>query len=155
MGVSIKQGRVPSLIAGVFGIFWTIGVISMLIFNLSFFRGMEEFGFGAGMMAPFICIPVGMVFFGILISTIGFYNAFARNRMSSADIVTYEEEPDPGRHLVLNKDDRDKDPAVLEPPPIFPGKRSDRSEDKGGFCPYCGARVEEDYEFCRKCGRDI
>ena len=25
----------------------------------------------------------------------------------------------------------------------------------GGFCPYCGAKVREDYEFCNVCGEKL
>lgn len=153
MRISVKQGRIPSLAGAIFGIFWTIGVISMMIFIIVVFGGKLEFD--GIMLLPFICIPSSMVIVGIFITIMGFYNAFAKNRISSADIVSYEEEPDPGRHLILNETDEDNDPSVLDPPPIVPGKRADISEKKGGFCPYCGARAEADFEFCRKCGKDI
>ena len=25
----------------------------------------------------------------------------------------------------------------------------------GGFCPYCGAKAEEGYEYCRRCGKKL
>jgi hypothetical protein len=125
----------------------------MMIFILAVFGGSD--GFPGIMLIPFITVPVFMIIIGIFIVVSGFYNAFAKNRISSADIMTYEEEPDPGRHLVLNDFDKKSDPGELRPPPASSRRRSDTSGEKGGFCPYCGAGVKADYEFCRKCGSDI
>lgn len=38
----------------------------------------------------------------------------------------------------------------------FNEDRGEEIEDKGnGFCPYCGAKAEDDYAFCRRCGRKL
>lgn len=153
MGLSVKQGRIPSLAGAIFGIFWTIGVISMMIFIISTFGGEE--GMGGFAMVPFIVIPGIMVIGGIIMVASGFYNAFAKNRISSIDIMSQEEEPDPGRFLVYNEHDGDRDPSVLVPPPNSSKNRTDAPDEEGGFCPYCGAKANADYEFCRKCGKDI
>ena len=38
-------------------------------------------------------------------------------------------------------------------------KENSKSEyttsDKTEICPYCGAKAEKDYQFCRKCGRTL
>jgi len=107
------------------------------------------------MIVPFIIISLVMVFGGIAFTAMGFYNAFAKNRISSVDIMTHEEEPDPGRHLVFNKHYESTDPGELRSPPVSSEMRMGPSEKKGGFCPYCGARAGADHEFCRKCGKDI
>jgi hypothetical protein len=153
MGVSVKQGRVPSLAGAIFGILWTIAAISMSIFIIWLFG--TKLGFAGVGILPFVIISLVMVFGGIAFTAMGFYNAFARNRISSVDIMTHEEEPDPGRHLVFNKQSKDTDPDELRPPPTSSRKRTDAPGGKGGYCPYCGAKAKADYEFCRKCGKDI
>lgn len=85
---------------------------------------------GAGAFALF-----GLVFIAIAIvqAVYHFKNATSDNRFSEFDITENEEEPDP-----LNRRD---------------GTAKETHE--GGYCPYCGAKTEADYEFCRSCGRRL
>lgn len=153
MGASIKQGRAQSLAGGVFGILWTIGIISMMVFVLSAFGGEE--GFSGGIMAPFIIIPGIMVLFGIVITISSFYNAFAKERFSTVDITMGDEEPDPMNRMIRRHYQKDDDPNELHPPPRKAGGLFGEASDDAGFCPYCGAKAGPDYEYCRKCGKDI
>ena len=124
---SIKPGRGPSMksgimciIAGVFGIFWTILAVST----------------GAG---PVFAL-FGIVFIGISVidAIYNFKNATNKNRYSTFDIVDNSEESDPFDKYI--KTDIDSFAA---------------SESNSNFCPYCGTKVEEEYEFCNKCGRKL
>ena len=80
----IKPGRGPSamgaacsLIAAVFGVFWTIGAASM------------------GAPVFFCLFGVVFVILGIVQAVYNFKNATGKNRCSSFDIVDSTEEPDP------------------------------------------------------------
>lgn len=81
---SIKPGRGPSMmsgissiLAGVFGVAWTIGALSM--------------GAG-GLFAVFGLVFVAMA---IVSAVYNFKNATSKNRYSSFDITDENEEPDP------------------------------------------------------------
>ena len=129
---SIKPGRGPSIISAlgsvfsvIFGIFWTILAASMTR--------------GAGL--------IGIIFplFGVLFIIIGVFNAIyhfknasGKNRYSAFDITDEDEEPDPlnGRFGSAS------------------APTNARSAETH-FCPYCGAPVQSDFAFCRKCGREL
>lgn len=132
---SVKPGRGPSLMGGVgaiaaaaFGVIWTIGATSV----------------GA---PPFFAL-FGLVF--ILIAVAGavfnFYNATARNRMSTFDITSGDEESDPIAEVL-------KRPG--QPGPSDRGQPADSRKFPGDYCPFCGAQVSADYDYCPKCGKDI
>lgn len=131
---SIKPGRGPSamgvmgsIIAVVFGIFWTITAASM----------------GA---------PAFFPVFGILFITMGivqgFYhykNATGKNRFSTFDITDESEERDPLEDLVRGKENNHPVPSTAE-----------MEEEEGyQFCPYCGTKAEKDFQFCSKCGKKL
>lgn len=89
----------------------------------------------ASMGAPAFFPLFGLVFIGIGVAqaVYHFRNSTGERRYSSFDIVDDGEEPDPldGRF----------------------GAQKEAGDP--GFCPYCGARAEEGYEFCRKCGKKL
>ena len=127
---SIKPGRGPSMMGGIgsivavlFGVFWTIGAVSM--------------------GAPFIFPLFGVLFIcmGVAQAVYNFKNATGENRYSSFDIVDDREEPDP-------LDQRFGKPEQTEKKP-----ESAAMSAEDGFCPYCGNRVSGDFEFCPKCGK--
>ena len=127
---SIKPGRGPSMMGGVGAVFAAIfGVIWMAA--------------AAGMGAPPIFPLFGLVFIGMAVAgaVYNFKNATGKNRYSAFDIVDGHEEPDP-----LNRrfggDDRPESPEASP-------------ENAFAFCPYCGAKAKEDFEFCNKCGKRL
>lgn len=132
---SIKPGRAPSMMSGVmslamvaFGIFWMIMVSSM----------------GGGFFALF-----GIIFIVIAIAqaVYAFKNATGKNRFSSFDITDENEEIDP-----LNEKFGQSDQDHL----AIPKHESTDPDSAGnGFCPYCGAPLQKDFEFCQKCGRKL
>lgn len=132
---SIKPGRGPSMMGGVvsiaigiFGVIWTIGAASI----------------GGG---PFALFGVVFVIVAIVQAVYHFKNATNKNRYSSFDIVDGNEEPDP-----LNRRYGESNEAADYEQPeawTYEGKRD------SSFCPYCGAKVEEEYVFCNKCGKKL
>jgi len=132
---SVKPGRGPSLLgaimAGVvalFGVLWTVGATAA----------------GA---PPFLTL-FGIIFvvFAVVGGVFSLYNAAGRNRFSSFDITTDREESDPMTEaLDLTEPDGEKRGQQPAGPRRF----------AGGYCPYCGAGVEPDFDYCPKCGKDI
>ena len=124
---SIKPGRGPSgmgalgsIIAVIFGIFWTIMAVSM----------------GAPTFFPIFGIL--FVILGIVQAVYHFKNATGKNRYSAFDITEEGEEPDPLEER-------------------FGGSASETPADGAGasYCPYCGAKTEDAYSFCPKCGKEL
>lgn len=92
----------------------------------------------SGFMAIF-----GIIWTCIAIATTiyNFKNATGKNRYSQYDITDENEEPDPFNER-------------------FGGNSFERwtAEDEtpgSRFCPYCGAKAKEDFEFCNKCGKRL
>ncbi len=125
-GTSI-QGAIASIGAVAFGIFWMI--------------------FAARMGAPVPFVLMGLVFVVIAGSNavMSLRNATGKNRYSVYDITEEGEEIDP----LQQRFDMKQADALQSP------KEEDTVEEKGGFCPYCGAKAEADYAFCRKCGKKL
>ncbi|MFT0899358.1 zinc ribbon domain-containing protein [Candidatus Methanoprimaticola sp. MG2] len=49
-----------------------------------------------------------------------------------------------------------KGPVQSPPEARFPERKADEvPPDNDGFCPYCGSPVNDDYEFCRVCGKRV
>lgn len=125
---SIKPGRGPSMISGVIGIF-------MVCFGI-FWTVMAAQAF------PFMAV-FGILWTGIAISitVYNFKNAKSKNRYSQYDITDENEEPDPFNER-FGKNTFERWTAEEE----VQGSR---------FCPYCGAKAKEDFEFCNKCGKRL
>jgi len=120
------------------------GITSVFIAIL----GVVWINFASSMGAPELFTMFGGVFVLVAIGSAiyNFYNALARNRMSEYDVTDRNEEIDPiANRLGYGHIDKEQ--------PI------DRTESKrkyeGGFCPFCGAAVNNDFDFCPKCGKDI
>ena len=122
---SIKPGRGPSMMSGVMSI--AMGVFGVI-------WTFAAASMGGGFMALF-----GLVFIAVAViqAVFHFKNATGENRYSTYDIVSGEEEPDP-----LNA--RYGRPAQSAP-----------ADTGTAFCPYCGTPAEENYEYCRKCGKKL
>ncbi|QAT41809.1 zinc ribbon domain-containing protein [Aminipila luticellarii] len=131
---SIKPGRGPSMMSGlssvfvgIFGVIWTIGA--------------------AGMGAPAFFSLFGIVFVGIAIvqAVYNFNNATSKDRFSEFDIVDETEESDPLQELVHKKTDTGS----------MPEKETSLDFEVSAFCPYCGAKLGEGFQFCSKCGKKM
>ena len=127
---SIKPGRGPSIISALGSVFSVIFGIFWTILASSMTRG-----------TGLIIFPL----FGILFIIIGIFNAIyhfknasGKNRYSAYDITDENEEPDPLNQRL----------GGTPPSPFAPSGETH-------FCPYCGAPVQNDYAFCRKCGREL
>lgn len=110
----------------VFGIFWTVLAASMT----------QGFGL-VGVIFPLF--GVLFIIIGVVNAVYNFKNATGKNRYSEFDITDDTEEPDP-----LNQHFGGQPKHTSEVPPT-----------SGSFCPYCGAPVQNDFAFCRKCGKQL
>ena len=120
---SIKPGCAPSMMSAVMSV--AIGIFG-IIWTVIAARI-------SGFMAVF-----GIVFIVIAIiqAVYNFKNATNKNRYSAFDIVDGEEESDP-----LNE--RFGEVQVED----------EAADQKEGFCPYCGAPLQETFAYCPKCGK--
>lgn len=130
---SVKPGRGPSFMGG-------IGAVGAVIFGIIWMAAAAQMG------APVPFVLFGLVFVVIAAANaiFSFRNATGENRYSLYDITEEGEEPDPLEERYGRKEEsyfREESEAV--------------PEEKGGFCPYCGARVEADHAFCRSCGKKL
>ncbi len=137
---SIKPGRGPSgmnfvstIGVVIFGVLWTICAFS--------FTATGAFGI-IGVIFPLFGIV--FVVMGIIQAVYHYQNATGQDRYSEFDITEDGEEGDPGRRWVKGAEPWDKPKQSPQPP---------RSGTE--FCPYCGARIEGDFRFCPKCGREL
>lgn len=138
---SIKRGRGPSMrngagsiVAALFGVFWLILAVAIT------FDAPNEF--------PFMLVKIIFPLFGVgfIISAIAgaayhFRNATGENRYSEFDIVEDDEEPDP-----LNEYFGAKSSAASS---------ENEADSDTEFCPYCGAKAEKTFVYCRKCGKKL
>lgn len=124
---SIKPGRGPSMMGGVTGIFMIgFGILWTVL----------------AAQASIIFALFGVLWTGIAITTTvyNFKNATGKNRFSAYDITNANEESDPlnehfGNHQMNNS------------------PKNNDVDNK--FCPYCGAPVAGDFEFCNNCGKKL
>ena len=128
---SVKPGRGPSMMGG-------IGSIFAAVFGLIWTCG------AASMGAPgfFLLFGVAFIGIGVVNAVYSFKNATGENRYSDFDIVDSDEEPDP-------LDERFGSRSNPEPE-VQTGEQG-----KFAYCPYCGARLGEDFAFCGTCGRAL
>lgn len=136
----VKPGRAPSAmgaamsaVIAVFGVFWTIAALSI------------------GAPVFFALFGVVFVVVAIVQAMYNFKNATGKERFSVMDIVDDDEEGDPTDRWVCGGVDADE--SVSE------RKADEKSaadfEVEVNFCPYCGAKAEKTFRFCRKCGKRI
>ena len=124
---SVKPGRGPSFMSGIMSLFvGCFGVVWTI----------AAYGMGGGLFALFGVIFVATA---VVMAVFHFKNATGKNRYSSFDVVDGREEPDPW--------DERYGEEKRQP--------ENRAYNENAFCPYCGTPVEEDFEFCRKCGRKL
>lgn len=129
---SIKPGRGPSfmggfmgIIAALFGVFWMIMAVNI----------------GAG---PFALFGLFFIAIAIVSAIYHFKNATGKNRYSAYDITDNGEEPDP-----LNKRFGSSETHRPHTNP------SSKGDEKGRYCPYCGAQVDGSFAYCRMCGKRL
>ena len=94
---------------------------------------------GGGLFALF-----GIVFIVVAIvqSVYNFRNATSENRFSSFDITDASEESDPLNERFGKSQYNQTQTGTYQ-------------SGDSAFCPYCGTAVEEDYEYCNKCGKKL
>lgn len=123
----IKPGRGPSMMNGFIGIF-------MIGFGIFWTVLAAQAG---GMFIFF-----GLMWTGIaLVMTIyHFKNAFSKKRYSIIDVTDHTEEPDPlNERFGVQLDDNKKDDDDLD----------------NSYCPFCGSKVDGEYKYCNKCGKEL
>ena len=123
---SIKPGRGPSFMEGFASVF--VGLF-----------GVVWIGIASSMGAPSFFVLFGVIFILLAIgrAIYNFSNATRKNRFSEYDITSESEEPDPLNHHYSD------------------AQHSQSDSGNWNFCPYCGEKANEEYRYCRKCGKDI
>lgn len=131
----VKPGRGPSLLSG-------IGGIVAIVFGIIFIC------VAASMGAPGFFVLFGIIFVVMAIGMVAysFYNALARNRMSTFDVTRPGEETDPIATALGHSASAQSSPKKHDHTP---------RQFEGEFCPYCGTKLQDDFDFCPKCGKDI
>ena len=127
---SVKPGRGPSFMGGIAGIAAALFGVFWIIMAVSM---------GAWFMAPFGLI---FVIVAVVNAVYNFKNATGKNRYSEYDITDENEETDPFNERFGSKAFSSDD-------------RYSYSENAQNYCPYCGARVKQDFEFCQSCGKKL
>lgn len=135
---SIKPGRGPSrqsmvgaIAVALFGVFWTIGAVSI---------------------GGYFMIPFGLIFIGVAIyqAVYAYKNTTSKDRYSIVDIVDDDEESDPLNDKYGRKNGLAK--SLMET------MVNDSSVGNGtsvNFCPFCGNEVDKKFDFCPKCGQKL
>lgn len=146
---SIKPGRGPSAMEAVFGVFGILFGVFWTVLAASITQGTGIIGI------IFPLFGVCFVVLGVVRTAYSLRNAFGANRNSEYDITDEGEEPDPFDPRNAHREDMYRDTASRPQP--SDAARADRepAPPEGGFCPYCGAPVQADYEFCRRCGKKL
>jgi len=125
--LSVKTGRVPSLMQGVVeiiaGVF--VGVIWINIADQT----------GQGVFRYFHYAGYVVILIAILGGSYHIYNALAKNRFSEQDVVFSGQEPDPFSRFL------DDDELNLQ--------------TSNTYCETCGNTVNEGDNFCPGCGKDV
>ena len=122
---SIKPGRAPSLLSGAIGIIMGLFGIFWTVMASNFGGIMMVFGILWTLVA-------------LVITIFNIKNGTAKKRYSMYDITDDKEEADPLNERFKEKKDDVEDDG-----------------DDNKYCPYCGAKVEETYEYCNKCGKKL
>lgn len=136
---SIKRGRGNALFGGILALLMSIGPFTMALSADGVF---SEFSMIAAL------IGVVMVASGVF----NIYSATRRHRFSEFDITDGDEEPDP-LNRYFSGEDADVASGDAGDATRMAGDRT--SAQRGAYCPYCGAQVDSDYEFCASCGRKL
>lgn len=123
---SVKPGRGPSGMS-------FLGSVVAIVFCIGWTILVVKMG------APVLFALFGICCIGLAIvqAVYHYKNATGKNRYSVFDITEDGEEPDPLQPR--------RTPEAPSAPPSAPG----------GYCPYCGAALEADYAFCRRCGKKL
>ncbi len=136
----VKPGRAPSFLGGIgsvvailFGVFWTAMAFSM--------TRDSPFG-GAGLFPLF---GVLFIILGIANAVYNFRQATQKNRYSVLDITDSQSEPDPLNERFGLPTDR----YAQGKGQTAPRNLRDR------YCPYCGRETGEGFAFCPSCGKEL
>jgi hypothetical protein len=132
---SVKPGRGPSLMGGVAAIAVAIGGIFWIMFTNSL-----------GAPGFFTAFGVIFVVLAVISAIYNFTNAAGKERMSAFDVTTGDEEGDPVARAFGHSAPKSVDRGQSSAGP---------TRFEGDFCPYCGHKLEGDFDYCPKCGRDV
>lgn len=148
---SIKPGRGPSGMSFVgsiaiiiFGIFWTI-MATTITAHAPF-----------GILKLFPLFGVIFIILGIVQAAYHYKNATSKDRYSIIDITNSEEEGDPSDSWIKNNfedkvENKERENLLYN----INENQQDIYKKEYNFCPYCGIRLESNFEYCPKCGKDI
>ena len=128
---SVKPGRGPSVM-GVWG------AVVAVVFGILWTIGAVSMG------APLIFPVFGVLFIlmGVGMGLYHLHNVKSKQRFSLFDVTENGEETDP---LEQRFSSDSSEQGTSSP-----------AQASAGYCPYCGAAVEDaDYRYCRGCGKEL
>lgn len=132
------MGGIIGIMVAVIGVVFMIVLINMNNSFDPFGYGFGGFGSGPATIGIVFCIVFIIV--AVIGAVYNFVNATRKNRYSAFDITEGNEEPDP-----LNE--RYGGGAS--------GYQSTPQDAHNSFCPYCGEKVQGDFEYCNACGKKL
>ena len=133
------MSAVGAAVSILFGIFWTV---MAFVITKDAPIPFVHFAFPA--------FGVIFILLGVISLIYSITNTVSPNRLSTFDITTDTEEPDP----LNQRFGRPSEGAAATPSPHVRSTNSPRKYP-GEFCPFCGERVTNEMDFCPKCGKDI
>ncbi|MHC4714285.1 MAG: DUF7577 domain-containing protein [Planctomycetota bacterium] len=150
---SVKPGRGPSLLAAVASLLFCLLPLAMLVgVNLMISHAARQFDNQVPFWIGRIIFSVFLVVFflmTLMTAVYNFINFRKRNRMSAIDITTGSEEPDPISTMMGYAPGADTSGDTGESTEEGPRRF------EGRYCPFCGGEVQDNFDFCPKCGKDI
>lgn len=148
---SVKPGRGPSFVGGM------TSLIAALVGFVWFLSARRIMGGIGGLLGPGQIFPLfGLLFtiFALANAVYNFRNATSENRHSLVDITDAYDEPDPLDPRLRRQ--RHNSAHVSNPHTTTDtSSGSTVKESSGGFCPYCGRGVDDQFSYCPGCGRRL
>ncbi len=142
---SIKPGRGPSgmgfigsVAAVILGLFWTIMAARL--------TAGAPFGIGA----IFPLFGILFIILGIVEAGYHYKNATGKDRYSIYDITDSSEEGDPADRWIKRAGDESETDEFHESEQGYESKLHGIN-----YCPFCGVKLDYNYNFCPNCGRRI
>src|SRR6056297_554019 len=141
---AIKTGRAPSLGQGISEIIGGCLVGGFFIYT--------QWNRDTEMSLLFVLIGFFIIGSALVTGAYHIYNSFSKNRCSAFDVTSPSKEIDYLSSFVEKKDVSSSNLKNQERPLDSQFKPR---KYPGAFCPFCSAKVEDHFDYCPACAKDI